>query len=135
MCTAPNATQPPIQVRLVDGADEHEGRVEILYTGLWGGICLGFRFDLGSANVICRQLGYPGAVRVAQYLEFGAGSGQIWLTELSCTGTENSLEQCPHDGFGIGECYFLGDDVGIECMGMLIILTYKVNSKKLCRLH
>ena len=93
--------------------------MEILYAGLWGGICLGFRFDLGSANVICRQLDYPGAVRVGQYLEFGAGTGQIWLRELYCTGTENSLEECPSSGFGTGECYFQGDDVGIECMGML----------------
>ena len=121
MCTAAtNETQPPIQVRLVDGEDEYEGRVEILYAGLWGAICLGFGFDLANANVICRQLGYPGAVRVARYFEFGVGTGQIWLKELYCTGTETSLEECPHSGFGTGECYYLYDDAGIECIGMLI---------------
>ena len=121
MCTA--GTQPPIQVRLVDGDDQYEGRVEIFYGGLWGAICLGFGFDLGSASVICRQLGYPGAVRVGQYLEFGVGTGQIWLTDLFCTGTETSLEQCTNYGFGTGECYFSNDDVGIECMGMLNAMT------------
>ena len=118
LTTAPNATQPPIQVRLVDGADEHEGRVEILYAGLWGTICGGFGFDLAAANIICRQLGYPSALRVAQ--EFGSGTGQIWLTYLFCTGNETSLEQCFHSQFGTGSCYF-GVEARIECRGKLII--------------
>ena len=124
MCTAAtNGAQPPIQVRLVGGEDGHEGRVEILYAGLWGAICLGFGFDLANANVICRQLGYPGALRVAGYFEFGAGSGQIWLTDLHCSGNETSLDECPNGGFGNGECYFINDDVGIECIGTLIPIT------------
>ena len=107
--------QPPIQVRLVDGDDKHEGRVEILYAGLWGTICGDYGLDLSSADVICRQLGYPGALRVAQYLEFGEGTGQIWLTYLDCTGSELTLEQCFHSGFGIDSCLF--EDVGVECLG------------------
>ena len=120
LAIAPNATQSPIQVRLVDGADEHEGRVEILYAGLWGAICGGFfGFDLAAANVICRQLGYPNAMRVAQ--EFGSGTGQIWLKYLNCRGNETSLEQCTHSQFGTGSCYFQLD-IGIECRGMFIII-------------
>ena len=118
---ATDETQPPIQVRLVGGEDEHEGRVEILYAGFWGTICSDFGFDLANANVICRQLGYPSALRVAGYFEFGAGTGQIWLTNLYCTGTESSLGECPNGGFGTGTCYFTDDDVGIECLGMLIL--------------
>lgn len=115
MCIA-NRTLPPIQVRLVNGNNEREGRVEILYAGLWGTICDSFAFDLASANVICRQLDYPGALRVAGYYEFGQGTGQIWLTYVHCTGRESSLEQCTHSGFGTGSCYY--DDVGVECIGM-----------------
>lgn len=121
-----NAThvQLPIQVRLANGDDKHEGRVEILYAGLWGTICGDFGFDLSSANVICRQLGYPGAVRVARYLEFDEGDGQIWLTYLDCTGSEPTLEQCFHSGFGTGSCLF--EDIGVECLGLFTVSFTKI---------
>ncbi len=44
-------------MRLVGGADQYEGRVEICFNEVWGTIC----DDLWSppdANVVCRQLGY-----------------------------------------------------------------------------
>ena len=110
-----NGTQPPIQVRLVNGDDEFEGRVEVLYAGIWGTVCDDF-FDLGSANVVCRQLGYPGALRVANFLEFGQGTGQIWLDDVRCTGNETSLENCPRRAFGSHNCFHF-EDVGVECVG------------------
>ena len=118
---ATNGTQPPIQARLVDGEHEHEGRVEILYAGLWGTICANdYGFDLASANVICRQLGYPGAVRVTQYSEFGPTTGQVWLRYLRCIGNETSVSQCSRSDFGTGDCHSPGE-AGIECIGMLMI--------------
>ena len=123
-----NVTQPPIQVRLVNGENENEGRVEIFYAGLWGTICEDFfsPIDLRSADVICRQLGYPGALRVARYNEFGRGTGQVWLTNLQCTGNETLLEQCSHSGFGSINCYFFSQDIGVECQGMLLKHSYAI---------
>ena len=95
--------------------------MEILYAGLWGTICEDFYipFDLTSADVICRQLGYPGALRVAGYYEFGRGTGQVWLSNLICTGNETSLEQCSHSGFGSHDCSIFSLDVAVECQGTL----------------
>ena len=102
-----------IQVRLVNGQDAHEGRVEILYAGVWGAICNDL-FNLTAANVVCRQLGYPGAVRVASY---ESDSSQIWLDDVQCTGKETSIDQCSHNGFNIYDCNFATDQVGVECKG------------------
>ena len=102
-----------IQVRLVSGQDAYEGRVEILYAGVWGAICNDL-FNLTAANVVCRQLGYPSAVQVASYKSH---SSQIWLDDVQCIGNETSIDQCSHNGFNIYSCHFDTDQVGVECIG------------------
>ena len=54
-----------VQIRLVDGMTStrndatRDGRVEVFSNGEWGTIC-NVGFDMQDANVICRQLGFPG---------------------------------------------------------------------------
>ena len=112
-CLGNESINDTIQVRLVNGQDVHEGRVEILYAGVWGAICNDL-FNLTAANVVCRQLGYPGAVRVASY---ESDSSQIWLDDVQCTGKETSIDQCSHNGFNIYDCNFATDQVGVQCIG------------------
>ena len=102
----------PITIVLLNGQNENEGRVRILYGNVWGTIC-NHSFTLESANVLCRQLGYSGALEIAS---FGPGTDQIWLDELQCVGNETSIEQCSHLGFGVHNC-FHSDDVGVKCIG------------------
>ena len=45
-------------VRLVDGTDRYEGRVEICFNETWGTVCDGM-WSNEDAGVVCRQLGLP----------------------------------------------------------------------------
>lgn len=44
-------------VRLQDGSNEREGRIEICMNGQWGTICNNL-WDDQDATVVCRQLGF-----------------------------------------------------------------------------
>ncbi|CAI8038682.1 Deleted in malignant brain tumors 1 protein, partial [Geodia barretti] len=90
-CT--NDTAP---VRLVGGNGPHEGRVEIYHQGQWGTVC-GYWWDIIDSQVVCKELGYPRATEVTY---FGRGTGAVWLSYVSCTGLESSLDLCVHGGWG-----------------------------------
>ena len=92
--------QPQVgDVRLVGGDGPHEGRVEVFDEfpagdRVWGTVC-----DDGwgqvDADVVCRQLGYPGAVSARSSAAFGRGMGPIWVDDAGCTGDEEQLLDCP----------------------------------------
>ena len=103
----------PCLVRLSGGATEYEGRVEVHRNGIWGTVC-GHGWDLNDAQVVCRQLGFVAALTTRDNAYYGEGSGQIWLDNVACTGTELNIEDCSHNGWGIENCNH-GEDVGVVC--------------------
>ena len=85
------------------------------YRGTWGTVCDDI-WDITHATVVCRELGYPGAINAYPRAHFGQGTGTIWLDDVSCTGSETRLRYCSHIGWGSHNCGH-GEDAGVRCQG------------------
>ncbi|CAI5671654.1 unnamed protein product, partial [Oreochromis niloticus] len=103
------------------GSTQCSGRVEVYHNNSWGTVC-DDGWDLNDAEVICRQLNCGSALEVPQSAQFGAGTGQIWLDHVTCSGNENSLTECQHSGFLSNTCEH-GQDAAVICSDVSIILT------------
>ncbi|GCB62159.1 hypothetical protein scyTo_0004207, partial [Scyliorhinus torazame] len=100
-------------IRLVDGENGKEGRVEVYLNGEWGSVCDDGWTDR-DARVVCRQLGYSGQSKARTMAYFGEGHGAIHLDNVRCTGHENSLDECGTSAFGIHNCWH-SEDAGVIC--------------------
>ena len=94
-----------LTVRLSDGDFTFYGRVEIFFSGLWGTVCDKW-WNLQSATVVCRQLGFDGAVAARPWSAFGKGEGIIWMNFVQCVGNESSIADCFFNGWGIDSPMF-----------------------------
>lgn len=104
-------------VRLVspDPNRSDRGRVEIFVRGEWGTVCDDL-FDHKAATVVCKQLGFARALRVAKPAEMGrvATNLRILLDDVECEGTERTLLHCKHATIGQHNCSH-AEDVGVVC--------------------
>ena len=102
-------------VRLVNSASyNYFGRVEVYHSGHWGTVC-DDDWDMNDANVVCRQLGFSSASSAPGGATYGQGSYIIWLDEVNCQGSEASLLDCAHSGWGpISSCSH-SEDAGVVC--------------------
>ncbi|XP_035864167.1 deleted in malignant brain tumors 1 protein-like [Sander lucioperca] len=103
-------------VRLA-GSTLCSGRVEIYYNNIWGTVC-DDGWDLNDAEVVCRELGCGTAMNATESAHFGEGTGQIWLDNVACSGSERSVTLCQHTGFGTHNCGH-GEDAGVVCSALL----------------
>ncbi|XP_041853424.1 galectin-3-binding protein A-like [Melanotaenia boesemani] len=100
-------------IRLVGSKSVSEGRVEVYHDGKWGTVC-DDEWDINEAQVVCRQLNFPGAKSVVFGKDYGQAPGPIWLDDIACKGTETQLVLCEFKGWGVTDCSHK-EDVGVIC--------------------
>ncbi|XP_055976307.1 deleted in malignant brain tumors 1 protein-like [Sorex fumeus] len=104
---SPKPTEMPAAtgqgLRLVDGPSRCQGRVEVFHADTWGTVC-DDHWSIEDAHVVCRQLGCGPAVFALLGASFSSGTGIIVLDDVNCTGSESTLDQCPHGEWFAHNC-------------------------------
>uniref|UniRef100_A0A8B9SF06 SRCR domain-containing protein n=1 Tax=Apteryx owenii TaxID=8824 RepID=A0A8B9SF06_APTOW len=126
---APRLCVPGARLRLANGRNECEGRVEVSDGSGWGTVC-DDAWGLSDAQVVCRQLGCGQATAALGNARFGPGSGRILLDDVQCSGHESSLQECRHNGWLVHNCVHV-EDAGAVCSGAfyLTVLLSRIDLK------
>ena len=119
-------------IRLVDGPDTAEGRLEVFHKQRWGSVCDDFFGEPfgGKKNhvesVACKLLGYDDGEKVTGYgrPNVSLNDEPIWLDDVFClrsvpehrVDNPRSLFDCYHSGSGLHNCDH-SEDVGLRCTG------------------
>ncbi|KRY35747.1 Neurotrypsin [Trichinella spiralis] len=98
------------KVRLVGGGPPWEGKIEVSVGGKWAAIC-DDGWNISAARVLCRQLGYPNALRSW----IGMSNDRNYLMDdVKCTGKERYLNECSFNGWGKHDCG-PNEAAGVQC--------------------
>ncbi|CAL8393814.1 unnamed protein product [Arctogadus glacialis] len=82
------------KVKLLNGTDRCNGRLEVEHEGQWVKICKNSHWGNKEESLVCRELECGTPDKKAERLNIGAGTNQGSFT-ASCVGAETSIAACP----------------------------------------
>ncbi|XP_074661276.1 protein bark beetle-like [Tubulanus polymorphus] len=121
-------------VRLVDGANRYEGRVEVQVNEQWGTVC-SQGWSIQDAAIVCQQLGMTIHPHdwIPQRRTQGVQFAPIWLSNVDCNRYSKDILHCEADGPNDHTCDH-SMDVNIRCQPKTwggVHLTVTARSSKL----
>lgn len=102
-------------MKLSNGPSHCAGRVQFYDKGQWGTVC-GESWDMNDATVVCRQLDCGKAHKITTMTEYGHSTGQNWIEQIECSGSEYTLAQCTQRPFRDRTCNE-SSFAGVICTG------------------
>lgn len=117
----PKNEVPKVPVRLVGGAGDYEGRLQIYVDGRWGTVC-DYGWSVLNAALVCHHLGYtlnPQDWRLLRSQLPSSGTTEdVIASNVRCTEHDRDITKCRAEYLGRGEfensCSH-ENDVGIRC--------------------
>ncbi|XP_046564483.1 uncharacterized protein LOC124273291 [Haliotis rubra] len=108
---------PPdnLEIRL-NSTSQGRGRVEVVHNNVWGTVCRGSSFSSKEAQVVCKMANLPWTT-ASVTTSYGPGEGLIGMSNVDCLGSETSLDECLHSGWGTAPGCSHSSDVGVVCGG------------------
>ena len=93
-------------IQLLGGSGPHEGLVEMYLLGHWSAVCGSSYWDLTDASVVCRQLGYSGAVAAPRDSIFRGGNQRrsFVVDRIYCSGYERNITGCRKNIYSSEQC-------------------------------
>ena len=106
--TTPKTCESPDMVCLTGGRDSAEGNVLVGNRPVCDD-----DWNLINANVVCKQLGFIGALEYTKESRFGMSGSNYIMDQVVCDGTEERLIDCEHE-HDQHDCS-RGEDAGVKC--------------------
>ena len=76
-------------------------------------------WDINDAHVVCRMMGFPGALDATVRSEYGLPRiKDAWISNTQCNGTESSIFDCPYK---VNLNCSRSRSAGVRCLGKLYI--------------
>ena len=77
-------------------------------------------WDINDAHVVCRMLGFPGALDATVRSEYGQPHVKdAWISNTQCNGTESSIFDCPYK---VNMNCSRSRSAGVRCLCKLYII-------------